>query len=221
MNTIVETGRVIFDPFHPGYLYLPLSKPADPLTVCCFYGDTVKNARQIIPIELDIFGHPHFLSSKKFPLDWHDTITVTYNLLDFNVPRENFDTIEAIEQADASLSTLHELLNLRTLFASSHPGEPLTEFLYRGYFLLDSYGQCIPIGSNPRFKGNRDIIAKPFVRVSHIHFSGQGDSIPEANSKCAFCGEVFTTSDIPCVRLNDDYYHKTCSNKLGHFNHVK
>ena len=211
---IQHTGNVIFDTYRPGHLTIHLPHLAIPTTIRCFVGDT-----EVFPDGFDLYGHPYFKNEESSAVKWNDTMTVNYQLATISVARDEFDTVEAIKGASVSLDKLNELLNLRKLFAFANPDIPLNEFFFRGYFLLDAYGGCIPIGANPALRGDFDKIAIPYVHSSPIHFPGTGDEIPPAGCTCNHCGKQFTAKDIPCVLYNGTHYHKACSDKLGMYSH--
>lgn len=211
---IQHTGNVIFDTYRPGHLTIHLPHLAIPTTIRCFVGDT-----EVFPDGFDLYGHPYFKNEESSAVKWNDTMTVNYHILTIAVPREEFDTVEAIKGASISLDKLNELLNLRKLFAFANPDIPLNEFFFRGYFLLDAYGGCLPIGANPSLRGDFDEIAIPYVHSKQIHFPGTGDEIPPAGCNCESCGKPFTINDIPCVLYNGRHYHKACSAELGQYSH--
>ena len=209
---IQHTGNVIFDTYRPGHLTIHLPHLAIPTTIRCFIGDT-----EVFPEGFDLYGRPYFKNEVSSAVKWNDTMTVNYKMATISVTREEFDSKDAILAASSSLESLNELLNLRKLFAFAHPDLKLKEWLYRGYFLLDAYGGCLPIGANPDLRGNFDEIAIPYVHGKQIHFPGAGDEIPPAGCNCESCGKPVTIEDIPSVLSDGNYYHKVCSDKLGHF----
>lgn len=211
--------------------HITLSKLAIPETV-----KVTLLGEPIIPVSFDYYGHPNFTqeqsdfflfkqeSLKK--LNGGNSISleleVIYEERIFDVPRRTFDTINGIEKALSSLSSLNELLQNRELFCKTHYGVPLNEFVLFGYILLEKFGRVMSLKKSARGKFISSSSIEDFALFKKNNKGGdfvfststsRCYDIPTAGSFCPCCGKIFTIDDMwynPCVCIDDKFYHDSC-----------
>lgn len=159
---------------------------------------------------------------------------VTYEPLEFTIPKDEFDSVSGIQKSLASLKSFNEMLHnrIRYLKAFGDKAE-LSEYIVWGKYILDKSGKThnwngtvkntstnklYITSSINEIKTLPDVcqisILEHFLKDDEIVCYGPGYCIPSAGSICPICGREISMYDIRTKdhlsRINGKCCHHNC-----------
>ena len=209
---------------------IQLDKLADPNTVVVsLQGEIIE------PESFDCFGHPVF-SEEQEQMYRHKNaeykrqgsssepllVEVSYEEDLFEIPQDEFDSVEGLSRHLRELWDLNDVLNYRKRFRLANPNKKLNEFMLFGKYRLDSYGQIQTLSTKywDKVKVNADV--EPYQEFRNNNFeytlSTNDFIIPEPEAYCPCCAKDFTLEDIkrePVILIHSRSraYHNECWKK--------
>lgn len=204
--------------------------------------ETVKvtlRGKEIIPSSFSAYGHPRFTDEQYMLYMYEEEklkrkkgdytpllLKVEYEEMPFDIPRNEFDTVDGIYKYLTNLKDLRTMLNYRSMYCRMHPGESLNEYVIFNCFYLDQFGQVMSV-ENPRKVKRKlsDVIRMNIFSAYNrdITFCIPGRSIPTEGSRCPCCGKLFTIDDVKTgsvVSADGKYYHDKCQKKYRHLSEI-
>lgn len=193
---------------------------------------------EIVPVSFDALGHPVFTEEQyklyTFKADEFRRliganvpvkVQITYEVDNFDIPRESFDTIEGIERSLISLESFNQMLINRKRFNKMKPNEKLAEFWVLGCFCLDQYGQLLAVDKSEKYNiiPCKDVEDYAEFCENNRNFTltglNGGFTVPSSGSVCQCCGKEFTIEDVKqnCIQDSGKYYHESCYRNYQRF----
>lgn len=225
--------RLTLTPYGNGqnmYGIIRLSFPANPSTVKVSYMGAPIN-----PESFTLAGSPIFSEEMTDLYLWKDyqrlhhepdsnydatIFDVTYEKMEFNIPKYMFDSTDGIRKSLKSLAAFHEMLNLRKLWTLNNKGKKLNEFVVYGKYVLDSLGQILLIKYFDYEYTMPDVCTLEYFRENVKTFgTTHHPPIPKSNSACPCCGKKFSLSDLKKTAfglVNGKIAHESCRKTYYH-----
>ncbi len=215
-NTIIEKNRIV----HRKIILKHLAR-TDNMII------TVGQERWV-PESFDCFGNPIFSKKQyevyklmsKLVYEKNLEVVVIYEQVEFNQPKELYNTLEHIKTFCSELEHLNNLINYRKIHSVIHPKEMLNEFVIFSKYLLKRCGQIEVIVNHTQIdKSNAKVETYETFRKNSIPgFKTILNKycIPKSNDKCSCCGKTFTIYDVKekfCILEDHEYYHEECYEK--------
>ncbi len=144
-------------------------------------------------------------------------LQVSYVEREFNVPRDEFDTIESVRDSTRSLFSFENLLRQRREFHKA-TGKRLNEFLVFGLYKLTAFGEITlsetEFGSPVKFdvddvvEFTDDLLAD---KKGVVFFRAHSRIIPKPGTACPYCGHTLSIDDVKNQLLSGfSFAHTKC-----------
>ena len=156
---------------------------------------------EIIPIRFDFLGNPIFSYEQSMLLAFKRSefirrngicpdVQVHYKERSFDVPMNEFDTLQSIKKSLHSLSAFENVIKSRRMFAKSHSDAGLKEFIVFGRLRLMHDGKLgyVCTDEYPQIKED---VEEVFRNSWYLP-----SDIPSASAVCPCCGKPFTIEDV-------------------------
>lgn len=188
----------------------------------------------IIPERFNIYGEPIFSEEMTMLYEWkQDQIRrnpetknfnlefdISYELQDFTVSRDEFDTVEGISKSLTNLGTFRDMLNNRRLWRKyTEEKIYLNEFVVFGRYKLDVFGQVLTITSE-NIPDLPEVCTLDYFNSKVPQYSASFTTyIPDEGSCCPCCGKKFTIDDLRSTVFdltNGKISHDSCRRNYYH-----
>ena len=209
---------------------LRLSFPANPSTVKVSY-----MGMPVAPERFSLAGSPIFSEEmtdlylwKDYQRVYHDfkpdpnstIFDVTYEKMNFTVPKSEFDSFNGIWKSLKSLSSFNEMLNNRKLWCLNNKGKKLNEFVIYGKYVLDCFGQILFINYFYNQYTMPNVCTYEYFKDNVKTFStSHKPVIPKTNTSCPCCGKNFSINDLRNTvfgLVNGKVAHESCRKTYYH-----
>lgn len=149
---------------------------------------------------------------------------VTYEKMEFDIPKSEFDSIDGIRKSLKTLSSFHKMLNNRKLWVLNNKNHNLKEFVIYGKYMLDSFGQILLIKYFDHEYTMPDVCTLEYFRENVKSFgTTYHPPIPESNTACPCCGKKFSISDLKKTTfgiVNGKVAHESCRKTYYHLKSI-
>lgn len=225
--------RLSLTPYGDGqnmYGIIKLSFPANPSTVKVYY-----MGLQVNPERFSLAGSPIFSEEMTELYLWKDyqrlnhdpndnydntIFDVTYEKMEFNGPKSEFDSINGIRNSLKNLVDFHQMLNTRRLWYLNNKDKRLNEFVIFGKYVLDCFGQILIINYFNFEYTMPDVCTYEYFKDNVKTFSTSFKPvIPKPNTTCPCCGKQFDISNLKNTTfglVNGKVAHESCRKTYYH-----